>query len=174
MNLKEIHNIYFIGIGGIGMSALARYFHHLGKQVAGYDKNPTKVTADLQKLGMQIHFEDAVDAIPENYRDNSNTLIVYTPAIPKNNQVFSFFDNQEFNLMKRSEVLGLITKNTFCFAIAGTHGKTTTSAILAHILYPYNATSFLGGISENYHSNFIPGKGEISVVEADEYDKSFL
>ena len=174
MNLKEVHNIYFIGIGGIGMSALARYFHHLGKQVAGYDKNPSKTTADLQKLGMQIHFDDAVDAIPENYRNNSKRLIVYTPAIPKNNQILNFFISHEYTLMKRSEVLGLITKNTFCFAIAGTHGKTTTSAILAHILHPYNATSFLGGISENYHSNFIPGQGEISVVEADEYDKSFL
>ena len=174
MNLKEIHNIYLIGIGGIGMSALARYFHHLGKQVAGYDKNPSKVTADLQKLGVQIHFDDAVDAIPENFRNSSKILIVYTPAIPKNNQVFNFYKKHDYNLMKRSEVLGLITKNTFCFAIAGTHGKTTTSAILAHILYPYDATSFLGGISENYHSNFIPGKGKISVVEADEYDKSFL
>ena len=174
MNLKEIHNIYLIGIGGIGMSALARYFHHLGKQVAGYDKNPSKVTADLQKLGVQIHFDDAVDAIPENFRNSSKILIVYTPAIPKNNQVFNFYKKHDYNLMKRSVVLGLITKNTFCFAIAGTHGKTTTSAILAHILYPYDATSFLGGISENYHSNFIPGKGKISVVEADEYDKSFL
>jgi len=156
------------------MSALARYFHHLGKQVAGYDKNPSKVTADLQKLGVQIHFDDAVDAIPENFRNSSKILIVYTPAIPKNNQVFNFYKKHDYNLMKRSVVLGLITKNTFCFAIAGTHGKTTTSAILAHILYPYDATSFLGGISENYHSNFIPGKGKISVVEADEYDKSFL
>ena len=174
MNLKEIHNIYLIGIGGIGMSALARYFHHLGKQVAGYDKTPSKVTSDLQKLGVQIHFDDAVDIIPENFRNNSKILIVYTPAIPKTNQVFNFYKKHDYNLMKRSEVLGLITKNTFCFAIAGTHGKTTTSAILAHILYPYDATSFLGGISENYHSNFIPGKGKISVVEADEYDKSFL
>lgn len=174
MNLKEIHNIYFIGIGGIGMSALAKYFHTIGKQVAGYDKISSNITTNLQKTGILIHFDDSVDCIPEKYKNSLNTLIVFTPAISKNNTELNFFSSHNFQMMKRAEVLGLITKKTFCFAIAGTHGKTTTSAILGHIMQPYNATSFLGGISENYHSNFISGQDKISVVEADEFDKSFL
>ena len=174
MNLKEIHNVYFIGIGGIGMSALARYFSATAKKVAGYDKLPTNNTADLEKLGIEIHFNDSLESIPEIYKNKTTTLVVYTPAIPGNHLELNFFLNQNFQVMKRAEVLGMITKNTFCFAVAGTHGKTTTSAILGHIMQPYNATSFLGGISENYHSNLILGADKISVVEADEYDKSFL
>ena len=174
MNLKEIHNVYFIGIGGIGMSALARYFSATAKKVAGYDKLPTNNTADLEKLGIEIHFNDSLESIPEIYKNKITTLVVYTPAIPANHLELNFFLNQNFQVMKRAEVLGMITKNTFCFAVAGTHGKTTTSAILGHIMQPYNATSFLGGISENYHSNLILGADKISVVEADEYDKSFL
>ncbi|MEZ7992937.1 MAG: UDP-N-acetylmuramate--L-alanine ligase [Flavobacteriaceae bacterium] len=174
MNLKEIHNVYFIGIGGIGMSALARYFSATAKKVAGYDKLPTNNTADLEKLGIEIHFNDSLESIPEIYKNKTTTLVVYTPAIPANHLELNFFLNQNFQVMKRAEVLGMITKNTFCFAVAGTHGKTTTSAILGHIMQPYNATSFLGGISENYHSNLILGADKISVVEADEYDKSFL
>tara|TARA_R110000787_G_scaffold281517_1_gene392887 strand:- start:4094 stop:5440 length:1347 start_codon:yes stop_codon:yes gene_type:complete len=174
VNLKEIHNVYFVGIGGIGMSALARYFCKTGKQVAGYDKTPTKITTDLEKLGIQIHFDDSIESIPEIYTNKTNTLVVFTPAIPKNHSGLNSFISGGFQVLKRAEVLGLITKNTFCFAVAGTHGKTTTSSILGHIMQPYKATSFLGGISENYHSNLILGGDEISVVEADEFDRSFL
>tara|TARA_B110000003_G_scaffold104884_1_gene107227 strand:- start:11479 stop:12825 length:1347 start_codon:yes stop_codon:yes gene_type:complete len=174
VNLKEIHNFYFIGIGGIGMSALARYFLAKGKFVAGYDKNPTNITLDLENFGVEINFNDSIDSIPERYTDNLKTMIVFTPAISKNNSQLNFFINNDFYVIKRAEVLGLITKDTFCFGVAGTHGKTTTSSILGHIMQPYNATSFLGGISENYQSNLILGGDQISVVEADEYDKSFL
>ena len=174
MRLKEIHNVYFIGIGGIGMSALARYFSKTGKHVAGYDKTKTEVTSNLEKNGIQIHFSDAVASIPKKFQNKKNTLVVFTPAVPSDHIELNFFINQGFQIMKRAEVLGLITKNTFCFSVAGTHGKTTTSAILGHIMQPYEATSFLGGISENYHSNLIFGAKKISVVEADEFDQSFL
>lgn len=174
MNLKEIHNVYFIGIGGIGMSALARYFSAIGKNVAGYDRISTKITLSLEKLGIVIQFEENIEAIPNQFKEKADTLIVYTPAIPKNHVELNYFKDQNFAILKRAEVLGLITENTFCFAVAGTHGKTTTSSILGHIMQPYNATSFLGGISENYHSNLILGGDKISVVEADEFDRSFL
>ncbi len=174
MNLKEVHNIYFVGIGGIGMSALARYFHANGKKVAGYDKTSTKITDGLQSLGIEIHFEDAIENMPDAYKNPKTSLIVFTPAIPNSHAELNFFMKNDFTVMKRAEVLGLITKNSFCFAVAGTHGKTTTSSILGHILQPYDVTSFLGGISENYHSNLILGKDEVSVVEADEFDRSFL
>ena len=174
MRIKEIHNVYFIGIGGIGMSALARYFSKIGKHVAGYDKTITEITSNLEKNGIQIHFNDSVASIPKKFQNKKNTLVVFTPAIPSNHLELNFFMDQGFQIMKRAEVLGLITKNTFCFAVAGTHGKTTTSAILGHIMQPYKATSFLGGISENYESNLIFGAEEISVVEADEFDQSFL
>ena len=174
MSIKEIHNVYFIGIGGIGMSALARYFSKIGKHVAGYDKTITKITSSLEKNGIQIHFNDSVASIPKKFQNKNNTLVVFTPAVPSDHLELNFFIDQGFQIMKRAEVLGLITKNTFCFAVAGTHGKTTTSAILGHVMQPYKATSFLGGISENYHSNLIFGAEEISVVEADEFDQSFL
>lgn len=174
MILKEIHNVYFIGIGGVGMSALARYFFKTGKQVAGYDKTVTAITSNLEKIGIQIHFNDALAAIPRKFKNKTTTLVIFTPAVPSNHLELNFFIDQGFQIMKRAEVLGLITKNTFCFSVAGTHGKTTTSAILGHIMQPYKATSFLGGISENYGSNLIFGADEISVVEADEFDQSFL
>jgi UDP-N-acetylmuramate--alanine ligase len=174
LRIKEIHNVYFIGIGGIGMSALARYFSKIGKHVAGYDKTITEITSNLEKNGIQIHFNDSVVSIPKKFQNKKNTLVVFTPAVPSNHLELNFFMDQGFQIMKRAEVLGLITKNTFCFAVAGTHGKTTTSAILGHIMQPYKATSFLGGISENYESNLIFGAEEISVVEADEFDQSFL
>lgn len=176
MNLDKIHNIYFIGIGGIGMSAIANYFKSNGKNVAGYDKVSTDITKSLQQIGITIHFEDALDLIPAIFKNNQSTLVVYTPAIPKNHVELTYFLNHDFIVLKRSEVLGEITKNTLCFAVAGTHGKTTTSTILGHILKVagVNATSFLGGISENYNSNLILGGGKISVVEADEFDRSFL
>ncbi|CAA0206693.1 UDP-N-acetylmuramate--L-alanine ligase [Tenacibaculum maritimum] len=174
MNLKKIHNIYFIGIGGIGMSAIARYFSANGKMVVGYDKTPTSITSVLQKLGIDIHFEDAVENIPISFLDAEKTLVVYTPAISKNHSELSYFIENDFTVLKRAEILGQITQDTFCLAVAGTHGKTTTSSILGHIVAPYKATSFLGGIAENYNSNLILGEDKVSVVEADEFDRSFL
>lgn len=174
MNLKEIHQVYFVGIGGIGMSAIARYFASNKKQVAGYDKTPSQITSDLEKLGVEVYFEDDLKKIPLTFLKKEETLIVYTPAIPSNNKVLTYFLEHNFTVLKRSEVLGKITETTFCLAVAGTHGKTTTSSILGHIMAEVNATSFLGGISENYNSNLILGADKISVVEADEFDRSFL
>ncbi len=176
INISNYKNIYFIGIGGIGMSALAKYFAVNGKQVAGYDKVASQITASLEKDGVTIHFTDDVLKIPDTFKNKEETLVVYTPAIPKDHQELNYFIDQGFTVLKRAEVLGLITKETFCFAVAGTHGKTTTSTILGHILKEtgVNATSFLGGIVTNYNSNLILGNDKISVVEADEYDRSFL
>ena len=156
------------------MSALAKYFHAVGKQVSGYDKVTSAITEGLRNIGIDTHYEDSLDSIPENFKNKHHTLVVYTPAVSSDHLELNFFIDNGFKVMKRAEVLGLITKNTFCLAVAGTHGKTTTTAILGHIMQPYNATSFLGGISENYQSNLILGKDEISVVEADEFDRSFL
>lgn len=176
MNLDNIHNVYFIGIGGIGMSAIANYFKSNGKQVAGYDKVPTAITKSLEGIGVSIHFEDSVDVIAADFKNNKNTIVVYTPAVPKNHSELNYFLENDFKVLKRSEILGEITKSSICLAVAGTHGKTTTSTILGHIMKEANAnaTSFLGGISENYNSNLILGGSEISVVEADEFDRSFL
>ncbi|QNM84387.1 UDP-N-acetylmuramate--L-alanine ligase [Polaribacter pectinis] len=174
MNLKNIHNVYFVGIGGIGMSAIARYFAANGKQVAGYDKTPSKIISDLEELGVEIHFEDALKNIPISFLNKEKTLVVYTPAVPKNHTELNYFLDNKFTVLKRSEILGKITETTFCLAVAGTHGKTTTSAILGHIMNTVNATSFLGGIAENYNSNLILGEDKVSVVEADEFDRSFL
>lgn len=158
------------------MSALARYFCEIGKQVAGYDKTPTKITDTLIKIGVAIHFEDSVALIQSGFKNADNTLVVYTPAVKKTHSELQYFVSNNFNTQKRAEVLGLITKNTFCFAVAGTHGKTTTSSILGHLLKVCDAdmTAFLGGITENYHSNLILNGSEMSVVEADEFDRSFL
>ena len=176
MNLKTINNVYFIGIGGIGMSALARYFVANGKFVAGYDKTKTEITDALEELGVKIHFEDLVSEIPSSFLNVDDTLIVYTPAIPKGHSEFNYFKDHNFEVLKRSAVLGEITRDTFCFAVAGTHGKTTTTSILGHLLYECNVpvTAFLGGVSENYNSNFILKGTAVTVVEADEYDRSFL
>ena len=176
MNLKTINNVYFIGIGGIGMSALARYFRFIGKNVAGYDKTETPLTQELSGLGVDIHYDDSIEAVSETYRDATFTLIVYTPAVPVTHSEYQYFLNRGFEIKKRSEVLGLITKDTFCFAVAGTHGKTTTSSILAHLLKETGTsfTAFLGGISEDFNSNFVFEGGDYSVVEADEFDRSFL
>jgi UDP-N-acetylmuramate--alanine ligase len=175
MNLNQIHNVYFIGIGGIGMSALARYFQNIGKNVSGYDKTPTRLTDELLANGMSIHFEDSIDLIPQDYYVE-NTLVITTPAIPVTHSEWNYFLERNYVVKKRAEVLGLITKDTFCFAVAGTHGKTTTSSILGHILFESGAdvTAFLGGIVENYNSNLIGTGKTISVVEADEFDRSFL
>jgi UDP-N-acetylmuramate--alanine ligase len=176
MNLNQIHNVYFIGIGGIGMSALARYFQFLGKNVAGYDKTETQLTHELQDNGIKIHFEDSIALIDERFKNTENTLVVITPAVPKNHTEWSFFLDNGFTVKKRAEVLGIITKDTFCFAVAGTHGKTTTSSILGHILYEsgVDVTAFLGGIVEGYDSNLIGTGKTVTVVEADEFDRSFL
>ena len=174
MNLKNIHNVYFIGIGGIGMSALARYFKANGKNVAGYDKTQTNITNSLVALEIEIHFEDSVENIPSSFLSKEKTLVVFTPAIPKNHVEYNYLKQEGFTILKRAEILGKITENTYCLAVAGTHGKTTTSSILGHIMQPSKATSFLGGIAENYNSNLILGEDKISVVEADEFDRSFL
>lgn len=174
MNLKEIHNIFFIGIGGIGMSAIARYFSENKKNVAGYDKIVSPITTNLQNMGVQIHYDDAVENIPDSFLNKKETLVVYTPAIPNTHKQLNYYVNNGFTVLKRAEVLGEITENTFCLAVAGTHGKTTTSSILGHIMESEKATSFLGGIAENYNSNLISGKDKVSVVEADEFDRSFL
>ena len=176
MNLNNIHNFYFIGIGGIGMSALARYFHANNKYVAGYDRVKSEVTDSLENLGIKIHFKDSVANIPSRFLNPETSLIVYTPAIPKDHMELVYFKNNGFEVLKRSEVLGLITKNTVCLAVAGTHGKTTTTSILGHLLFESDVkvTAFLGGIAENYNSNLILNGTEVTVVEADEFDRSFL
>ena len=175
MNLNQIHNVYFIGIGGIGMSALARYFQNIGKNVSGYDKTPSMLTDELIAAGMNIHFEDNISLIPAEYYIE-NTLVIITPAVPISHSEWNYFLERDYVVKKRAEVLGIITKDTFCFAVAGTHGKTTTSSILGHILFESGAdvTAFLGGIVENYHSNLIGNGKTITVVEADEFDRSFL
>ena len=175
MNLNQIRNVYFIGIGGIGMSNLARYFKNLGKQVCGYDKTPSVLTNELIESGISIHFEDAIDLIPKDFFIE-NTLVIITPAVPVTHSEWNYFVERGFEIKKRAEVLGLITKDTFCFAVAGTHGKTTTSGILGHILHESRAdvTAFIGGIVENYNSNLIGSGTTITVVEADEFDRSFL
>ena len=177
MNINNIHSVYFIGIGGVGMSALARYMLHLEKKVAGYDRTQSPITQDLSNLEILIQFEDDLKRIPIDFFDKENTLIVYTPAVKRSeNAILDYFLSNEYQVVKRAELLGIITQNTICLAVAGTHGKTTTSSILGHILKETNlsATSFLGGISENYHSNLIIGGNKYSVVEADEFDRSFL
>ncbi|MGL2987247.1 UDP-N-acetylmuramate--L-alanine ligase [Flavobacterium sp. RSSA_27] len=175
MNLNQIHNVYFIGIGGIGMSALARYFKNIGKEVCGYDKTPSMLTNELIESGITIHFEDNIALIPANF-EPENTLVIITPAVPKSHLEWNYFLSHNYEVKKRAEVLGIITKDTFSFAVAGTHGKTTTSSILGHILYESGAdvTAFIGGIVENYNSNLIGAGKTVTVVEADEFDRSFL
>jgi len=176
MNLNSRHNIYFIGVGGIGMSALARYFVANNKNVAGYDKTQTTITKGLESLGVQVSYEDDVAVIGDSFLDPQDTLIVYTPAVPNMHKQLNYFRGHGFDVLKRSQVLGLITESTVCLAVAGTHGKTTTTSILGHLLKECNVelTAFLGGISENYNSNLILHGTKVSVVEADEYDRSFL
>ncbi len=177
MELHNIKRVYLIGIGGIGMSGLARYFHHLGCVVCGYDKTSTDLTNDLHNEGIRIIFDDRADWIPMSFQQLSNdTLIIYTPAVPKDSVILNYFKNKGFELFKRSQVLGLISKSSFTIAVAGTHGKTTTSTMVAHILKDSgnDCSAFLGGISSNYQSNVLYGKNNVMVVEADEYDRSFL
>ncbi len=179
MKLDQYDSIYFLGIGGIGMSAIARWFKHKGLRVAGYDRTPTPLTHELIEEGMEIHFDDKIEFIP-GYITKEKTLVVFTPAIPKNHTEHNYLKEQGFTIMKRSEVLGLLTKNYKTIAVAGTHGKTTTSSLIAHILKSagVNMVGFLGGITANYDSNLVM-HGEVNektivVVEADEFDRSFL
>jgi UDP-N-acetylmuramate--alanine ligase len=177
MKLEAINRVYFVGIGGIGMSALARYFAKRGCLVAGYDKTRTELCASLEAEGISIEYHDETGLLPEAFQaDSAETLIVYTPAIPTNAALLNYFKDNGFSLKKRSEVLGLISEGQFCIAVAGTHGKTTTSSMIAHILKEtgYDCTAFLGGIATNYNSNFLLGDNDTVVVEADEYDRSFL
>jgi UDP-N-acetylmuramate--alanine ligase len=171
IELKDIKRIYFIGIGGIGMSALARYFRFHGREVSGYDKTPTILTHELEKEGIFVHYEENLDLIPKDV-----DLVVYTPAIPAAHKELVWYQQHSYTLMKRSEVLGLITAGSFNICVAGTHGKTTVTTMIAHILRHsgYGCNAFLGGIAVNYNSNFWSDKRNVCVVEADEYDRSFL
>jgi UDP-N-acetylmuramate--alanine ligase len=163
--------VYFIGIGGIGMSALAKYFLHKGATVSGYDKTPTAITNDLTSLGAQIHFEENVNVIPTN-----PDIVIYTPAIPTNHAELLHYQNLDVTILKRSQVLGLITYNAHNICVAGTHGKTTVSTMISHVLHHtgFGCNAFLGGISVNYNTNFLSSANDTCVIEADEYDRSFL
>lgn len=176
MNIKDIHTVYFIGIGGIGMSAIARFFKVSGKRVLGYDKTQTRLTKALIKEGIEVHFEDrGSDALAG--LDKEKTLVVYTPAIPSTLKELIAFETSGYELIKRSKALGVISQSQTTFAVAGTHGKTTTSSIMAHVLYTTQAScnAFIGGITSNYNSNcLISETATRVVVEADEFDRSFL
>lgn len=177
MDLKDFSNIYFVGIGGIGMSALARYFNALGFRVAGYDKTKTKLTESLVEEGIEVHFDDLADNIPAPYNNREETLVIYTPAIPKSLQELNFFQREAFIVLKRSEVLGLITMSSKGLGVAGTHGKTTTSSMLAYLLEQseVGCSAFLGGIATNFNSNLVLNTASsYTVIEADEFDRSFL
>ena len=170
MNLKDIKKVYFLGIGGIGMSALARYFKSLGAEVSGYDKTSTVLTDELVSEGINVTFEDNVDLLPKEL-----DMVIYTPAIPKDHKGFNYYKDNNYNLKKRSEILGIISADKFSICVAGSHGKTTVSAMIAHILTEsgFGCSAFLGGIATNYNSNYIQHDNDVVVIEADEFDRSF-
>jgi UDP-N-acetylmuramate--alanine ligase len=178
MDLNNIKTAYFLGIGGIGMSAIARYFNHLGIKVLGYDKTPTPLTNELVKEGIDIHFEDLGNKISNFHLEAETTLVVLTPAIPANHQEWEYLRNKQFTILKRSQVLGLISQKHKSIGVAGTHGKTTTSTLIAHILKQssIDCSAFLGGISTNYQTNLLldQSNNNFVVIEADEFDRSFL
>lgn len=177
MKLKDIESVYFLGAGGIGMSALVRYFLNEGKFVAGYDRTPSELTGKLIEEGALLHFEEDIELIPDECKKPASTLVIYTPAIPSDHKEWEFFRNGEFVIKKRAEVLGIITKDKKGVCAAGTHGKTTTSTMTAHLLHQshVDCAAFLGGISKNYKSNLmLTDKSDLVVIEADEYDRSFL
>lgn len=176
MELDSIKKVYLVGIGGIGMSGLARYFHKRGCQVSGYDRTRTTLTDNLVEEGIGVSFIDDTSDIISDWADIQNILVIYTPAIPKDSRILQYFRAGGYVLKKRSEVLGIISKGMFTIAVAGTHGKTTTSTLVAHILNHtgYGCTAFLGGISSNFNTNVLFGDNNVMVVEADEYDRSFL
>jgi UDP-N-acetylmuramate--alanine ligase len=171
IDIKDINKVYFLGIGGIGMSALARYFKFHGKEVSGYDKTETQLTKQLVSEGIPVHYDDNLDLAPKDAQ-----LIIYTPAVPKGHTEFMYYQQNNYPLLKRSEVLGAITKSSFNICVAGTHGKTTITTMVAHILRhsEYGCNAFLGGIAVNYNSNYWSNERDTCVVEADEYDRSFL
>lgn len=175
-DLNHIQNIYFIGIGGIGMSSLARYFMFLGKNVAGYDRKRSALTEKLEAEGITIIDREELDQVPAEFISDKDSLIVYTPAVPEAHKQYQYFLSKGYIVEKRSTVLGMVTKGIYTLAVAGTHGKTTTTAILAHLLKHSGekVTGFLGGISENYQTNLLLAGNEVMVVEADEYDRSFM
>lgn len=176
MNVDTIKAVYFIGAGGIGMSALVRYFLSKGKLVAGYDRTQTELTSHLMEEGAQLHFEENTALIPDTCKDKASTLVVYTPAIPASHKEYQYFLQNGFEIHKRAQVLGVITRSSKGLCVAGTHGKTTTSTMAAHILHQshVDCTAFLGGISQNYHTNLILSqKSDLVVIEADEFDRSF-
>ena len=176
MNCLEYTNYYFIGIGGIGMSSLAEYMLHLNKKVEGYDREKSFQSNRLNKLGIRIIFSENEQIINSNFKNSKNTLIVFTPAIDKKNKILNYFKSNNFKIVKRADLLADIVNSSFCIAIAGTHGKTTTTSILSHILYnsELKFTSFIGGVLNKYESNIMIRGSEIFIVEADEYDKTFL
>ena len=176
MEMQKITSVYFVGAGGIGMSALARYFRAKGKQVAGYDKTPSDLTAALIEEGIRIHYTDDITLIPEDCKQIDSTLVIYTPAIPETHTELNYFKTNGFTLMKRARVLGEITRTERGLCVAGTHGKTTTSSMLAHLLKQshVDCNAFLGGILKNYNSNLmLSDKSDLAVIEADEFDRSF-
>lgn len=177
MNLTQLHSVYFLGIGGIGMSALAKWFKHRGLSVGGYDRLSTPLTRSLEALDIEVHYKDQISQLSEKYKEDPQTLVVYTPAMPASSQLLRFFKVGGFQIKKRSEVLGMITRDHFSIAIAGTHGKTTTSSMVAHVMHSstQGCSAFVGGIMTNYDSNLLIGAEEgVVVVEADEFDRSFL
>ena len=177
MKLEDIKSVYFLGAGGIGMSALVRYFLSEGKFVAGYDRTPSALTGKLIEEGAQLHFDESVELIPNECSNPADTLVIFTPAIPSNHKELEYFKSRGFDIKKRAEVLGIITKGKSGVCAAGTHGKTTTSTMTAHLLHQshVDCAAFLGGISKNYKSNLIlSNKSDLVVIEADEYDRSFL
>ena len=176
MDVNTLKSVYFIGAGGIGMSALVRYFLSKGKNVGGYDRTATELTQKLNEEGAQIHYEESVEKIGSEFKDIENTLVVYTPAIPENHAELQFFRNHGFTIQKRSQVLGMLTQSEKGLCAAGTHGKTTTSAMVAHLLHQSHigCNAFLGGISKNYGTNLLlSDTSEYVVIEADEFDRSF-
>ena len=176
MNIDTVKSVYFVGAGGIGMSALVRYFLSLGKEVAGYDRTPSALTERLNGEGASIHYEDDCALIPEGCKDKEHTLVVYTPAVPQDHSELTWFRAQGFEIQKRAQVLGTITRSRRGLCVAGTHGKTTTSSMAAHLIYNSHvgATAFLGGISQNYGTNLLlTDKSDYVVIEADEFDRSF-
>ena len=176
MELKDIKAVYFVGAGGIGMSAIARYFIKRGLVVAGYDKTPSALTRQLEKEGMVIHYDENVDEIPQACRDKASCLVVYTPAIPATHKELSYFRENGFEIQKRAQVLGTLTRTHKGLCVAGTHGKTTTSTMCAHIMHQshVDCNAFLGGISKNYGTNYIlSDHSDYVVIEADEFDRSF-
>ena len=175
MNIKDTKAVYFIGAGGIGMSAIARYFIKKGLVVAGYDKTPSDLTKRLEKEGMLIHYEENIDEIPHACKKKESCLVIYTPAIPENHQELRYFRENGFDIQKRAQVLGTLTQMHKGLCVAGTHGKTTTSTMCAHIMHQshLDCNAFLGGISKNYGTNYILSDSDFVVIEADEFDRSF-